>query len=272
LAVFKYQLNQVETALTCSERALEYNSNLPEAIYNYAVLLEKVGRENEATKHYMKLYKMCKYEEFVKNRLEWIQNQSYNPQESLRDKILHLKHPENVIKNTLIIEKTNKKIAIKDTNKGLPILNVNKIIQLTKSPERQVRFMNVKSCESLEQINAVPLPRVNMNPPLQKIKQPVVSDPVYPNGKLNMVIYIELEGQDKPEVKQKTGLDVLARLRASEKEKLSNHKPMNTLGETAKWKVFSKSKFSQNGSIDQPKDKIKLPLRESAFEGSLKVI
>jgi tetratricopeptide (TPR) repeat protein len=121
--VLKYQLNQIDIALTCSQRAVEYNPNLPEALYNLAVLLEKVGRENEAIKYYMKLYKVCKYEEFVQKRLDWIQNQSLNPQDSLRDRILNLKHPENIVKNTLVIQKLNKKLEIKDINKCFATLS-----------------------------------------------------------------------------------------------------------------------------------------------------
>lgn len=56
-------------------------------------------------------------------------------------------------------------------------------------------------------------------------------------------------------------------MRASEKEKLSNQKPTNTLGETAKWKVFSKAKYSQNSNIDQPKEITKISLKETTFEG-----
>jgi hypothetical protein len=74
----------------------------------------------------------------------------------------------------------------------------------------------------------------------------------------------------KQDSKPKKGMDVLSRMRASEKEKLSNHKPTNTLGETAKWKVFSKAKYSQNSNIDQPKKITKISLKETTFEGSFK--
>jgi len=51
-------LKYTEKALEYAEKAIELNPLLPEALYNYAILLELSMRNSEAIRYYNKLSKI----------------------------------------------------------------------------------------------------------------------------------------------------------------------------------------------------------------------
>lgn len=58
LAVLSHQIGDFDTALDYSKRAVDLDEKLPEALYNYAVLLELKCRETDALQYYQKLVKL----------------------------------------------------------------------------------------------------------------------------------------------------------------------------------------------------------------------
>lgn len=174
----------MENAFNHAKKAVTLNEQLPEALYNYAVLLETYGKETEAIKYYHKLLRICKFEDYVRRRVQFIDSGMFAPKDSLRGSSVTLKHPENIIKNTLVIVKTNKKMSSTDLASHFKVLN-KKHNDNSKSPTRQkVRFLNVPSLTSED------VPKEE-----QKLSKPVVKEP------------------------PKNGLDILKQLRAKESTK-----------------------------------------------------
>ena len=145
LSVIKYEVNEIENALRYAKNAIDVDDSIPEVLHNFAVLLEKVDRGAEAIPYYEKLQCISKYEEFVRKRLDWIQGRSQNPQDSLINRVLNLKHPDHIIKGSLKIFKPNKSMINKEIKESLAVLNSKKMNYQAKSPDRTVRFLNIAS-------------------------------------------------------------------------------------------------------------------------------
>lgn len=172
LGVINFDAGNREKAFEYTKTAIDYSDKIPEIIYNYAILFELNGQEIEASKQYQKLLKVWKYEEFVKKRLMWIQGGMLNSKNSLHNSIIQLKHPENIISNSLWICKPNKKTSINDISSTFKVVSRKKLNEVNKSPQK-VRFLNVPSLTSEDKNNE----EVKEAPP--EIKQPPLKGAEY---------------------------------------------------------------------------------------------
>jgi len=95
--------------------------------------------------------------------------------EPLNISTLELKHPENVIKNSLIITKSDKKVMLRDINTGFSVVNLKKSPDLTKSVDKpKVRFQGLPSWNSEDNAkteNKTPFPTNGGLNELQRIRE-----------------------------------------------------------------------------------------------------
>jgi len=211
LSVVLFETNEVEEALTYAKRAVEEDESIPEILFNYSVLLERISREQEAVQYYEKLERFLKFEDFAKSRLEIIrEGKEKLPENSLRERVVHLNHPTNIMKEGLKIYKKKVSQSSKEIKQQFNTLSTKKMSHQSKSPDRTVRFDNIASSRgSIDSERKVDYPLSLFG---KSFKQ---------KAKKSQEIQEDLSASSKPNDK----MSFIEKMRSTERNKIKNNPP-----------------------------------------------
>lgn len=244
-------MNELEEALKYAQKAVEVDDELPDSLFNLAVLLERVNREQEAVKTYEQLKTYVKHEDFVKSRLEALkQRKQHDYENDFRKMSIPLNHPNIVMKESVKIYKKNKDNNTILFENVFKVVSTKRILQQSKSPGRQVRFLNIgSSMGSIED-------RARMDFPLP-LRPSQFTRPQFPDSSQDDKSFGGGLKNDQDQAKEEDsgkGKSILDILRRNEKEKLGDT-PSEPIFD---WKQRSRPKDQgfKNSLVNQDNKKV----------------